>query len=138
MKKVFIDTNVLIDYLAKRTPFYEEAKRIFLLCKEGKVELYISALSFTTIYYVLRKQYASSEQLLSLLKDLRLLVHVASTNDDVIGLALNSTFSDFEDAVQHYTAKSVHVQCIVTRNVKDYKEAEMPVFTPNEFLQFSM
>ncbi len=133
MKRIYLDTNVVIDFLANREPFCKAAHDIFLMGKDERVKLYISALSFTTIYYVLRKQY-ESERLLSLLRDLRVMVVVAVTNDDIIEQALDSRFSDFEDAVQYYTAESVDADYIVTRNVKDYSYANISVVTPDELL----
>ncbi len=131
MKKIFIDTNVVIDFLANREPFHKAAYEVFLMGGDEKVKLYISALSFTTIYYVLRKQY-EAERLLSLLRDLRLLVAVVATNDYIIEQALESNFSDFEDAVQYYTAASVGADYIVTRNTRDYSHASISVVTPGE------
>ncbi len=131
MKKLFIDTNVVIDFLANREPFHKAAYKVFLMGGSEKARLYVSALSFTTIYYVLRKQY-EAEHLLSLLRDLRLLVAVVATNDYIIEQALESNFSDFEDAVQFYTAASVGADYIVTRNTKDYSHASISVVTPGE------
>ncbi len=131
MKKLFIDTNVVIDFLANREPFHKAAYKVFLMGGGEKARLYVSALSFTTIYYVLRKQY-EAERLLSLLRDLRLLVAVVATNDYIIEQALESNFSDFEDAVQFYTAASVGADYIVTRNTKDYSHASISVVTPDE------
>lgn len=131
--RVFLDTNIVIDYLSKREPFGEKACRIFLLSQETEVELCISALSFTTIYYVLRRE-CPHWKLLELLEDLRSLVTVLSTDNEIIEKAIKSDFSDFEDAVQYYTALSAGSNFIVTRNVKDYTAAKVAVLTPQEFL----
>ena len=132
-RKIFLDTNVVIDYLAKRVPFGEEAFRIFSLSPRYH-QLCISALSFTTVFYVLRKHHEHG-MLLDMLTSLQQLVEVLPTDDDIIRLALNSGFSDFEDAVQYYTASAGNVSLIVTRNPKDFGKAVIPVYTPTEFLQ---
>lgn len=134
--KVFLDTNIVIDYLSKRKPFGEKACLIFLLGQEpeSEVELCISALSFTTIYYVLRRE-SSHQKLLGLLEDLRSLVMVLPADDEIIGKAIKSDFADFEDAVQYYTALSAGSDFIITRNVKDYAMAEVPVLAPEDFLK---
>lgn len=131
--KVFLDTNIVIDYLSNREPFGDKARRIFLLVEEQDVELCVAALSFTTIYYVLRKQCRHGE-LLDLLEKLCFVVSVVSTDNNIIANAIKSEFTDFEDAVQYYTALSAEVDYIVTRNTKDYVVSEIPVFTPDEFL----
>lgn len=131
--KVFLDTNIVIDYLSNREPFGGKAKQIFYLSETSDVELCVAALSFTTIYYVLHRQ-CEHRRLLDLLEKLRSLMTVVSTDEKDIANAIKSDFSDFEDAVQYYTAFSANVDCIVTRNTKDYRMSEIPVYTPDDFL----
>ena len=132
-KKIFLDTNIVIDYLSNRIPFGEDALRIFSLPPQ-QCQLCISALSFTTIFYVLRKHFNRSE-LLEMLNSLKLLVEVLPTDEDVISSALQSEFSDFEDAVQYHTALYGNASFIITRNTKDFGQSTIPVYTPSEFLQ---
>ena len=132
-KKVFLDTNIIIDYLSNRKPFGEDALRIFSL-PPLQCQLCISALSFTTIFYVLRKHFNRSE-LLEMLNSLKLLVEVLPTDEDVISSSLQSDFSDFEDAVQYHTALYGNASFIITRNTKDFGQSTIPVYTPSEFLQ---
>ena len=132
-RKIFLDTNIVIDYLSKRVPFGEEAFRIFSLSPRY-YQLCISALSFTTVFYVLRKHHEHG-LLLDMLISLQQLVEVLPTDDDVITLALKSDFLDFEDAVQYYTAVAGNASIIVTRNPKDFGKAAIPIYTPTEFLQ---
>ena len=135
-KRIFLDTNIVIDYLANRQPFAEDAYQIFIQSEMPDIELCISALSFTTIYYVLRKE-CGHQQLLELLEKLRSLVIVLPTGNDVIKKALESKFSDFEDAVQYYTAIAGASDSIITRNVKDYTLSQIEVLTPAQFLKKS-
>ena len=132
-KKIFLDTNIVIDYLSNRIPFGEDALRIFSLPPQ-QCQLCISALSFTTIFYVLRKHFNRSE-LLEMLNSLKLLVEVLPTDEDVISSSLQSDFSDFEDAVQYHTALYGNASFIITRNTKDFGQSTIPVYTPSEFLQ---
>lgn len=132
-KKIFLDTNIVIDYLSNRKPFGEDALRIFSLPPQ-QYQLCISALSFTTIFYVLKKHFNRSE-LLDMLNSLKILVEVLPTDEDIISSSLQSDFSDFEDAVQYYTALNGNTSFVLTRNPKDFGKANIPVYTPSEFLQ---
>ena len=132
--KLFLDTNILIDYLAKRQPFAEDACRMIMMCCQKKYELCMSSLSFTTIYYVLKKQYGH-EHLMSLLSDINGLITVSTVDGKIIQQALDSNFTDFEDAVQCYTAVACNANVLVTRNVKDFCHSPLLVRTPNEFCE---
>lgn len=130
--KLFLDTNVVLDYLAKRQPFAEDAHHIIL---EGSLRgwvLCISALSFTTIDYVLRKLY-DQEQRIALLTDISNLFTICSVDGTIIQEALCSKFTDFEDAVQYHTAKSYDIDILITRNTKDFTHSTIPVQSPTEF-----
>ncbi len=129
--KLFLDTNVVIDYLAKRQPFAEDANRMITWCLQKKYELCLSALSFTIIYYVLKRQYGH-DRLVALLSDLLSLMTVGEVDDDVLQHALASEFTDFEDAVQCYAAIACGADVIVTRNVKDFGHSPLLVRTPAE------
>ena len=132
-RRIFLDTNIVIDYLAKRMPFAEDALSVFSLSPLHN-QLCISSLSFTTIYYVLRKNYVR-EQLFDMLGTLYSLVEVLPTEESAIFLSIRSDFHDFEDAVQYYTALAGNADVIVTRNLKDYTKSTIPVLTPSELLK---
>lgn len=132
-RRIFLDTNIVIDYLAKRVPFAEDALSVFSL-SPLHTQLCISSLSFTTIYYVLRKNF-EREQLLDMLETLYSLVEILPTDESAIFLSIRSQFHDFEDAVQYYTALAGNVDVIVSRNSKDYINSTIPVFTPSELLK---
>lgn len=133
MKKVFLDTNVVVDLLDKREPFCEDAVRLFTLAYKKKVELFISALTYSTAAYLLRKH--GKEEVRLLLGNLRRLSEVAKIGESEVDDALSSAFEDFEDALQYYSAVSKKVDVIVTRNQKDFANSKIPVLSPNEFLQ---
>lgn len=129
---LFLDTNVVIDYLAKRESFAEDIYRLIMACSSRDWQLSISALSFTTIYYVLHKQ-CEHKQLLDLLSDVRKAFCVCDVDGEIIKHALHSDFHDFEDAVQCFTAQKADADVIITRNVKDFVSSPILVKTPKEF-----
>ena len=130
--RIFLYTNIAIDYLANRIPFGKDAMTIFSLSPHRN-QLCISSLSFTTIFYVLRKHFEQN-QLIDMLDSLQSLVEVLPVNDKIIDEALHSNFNDFEDAVQYFSAQLGQVDYIITRNPKDFKNTSIPVYTPTEFL----
>jgi predicted nucleic acid-binding protein len=132
--KVFLDTDVALDHLADRQPFAEYAHRLFALAEKAEITLCLSALSFSNLYYILRKLVGHGEAL-ALLGKLKQLVRVSAVGEAEIQPALANSFKDFEDAIQHFTAKAEgDVSAIITRNKADYAGSEIPVLSPDEFL----
>ena len=103
--KVFLDTDVVLDHLADRQPFAEHAHRLLALAETGRLTLCVSALSFSNLYYLLRKLKGHGDAL-ALLGKLRSLVRVSAVTETEIQAALASSFNDFEDAIQHFAAKA--------------------------------
>jgi predicted nucleic acid-binding protein len=134
MEKVFIDTNVVIDLLAKREPFYLEAQELFSLGDKKEVDLYISSLTFANAYYSVAKHYKSTDTKKYMAK-FKVLIKVLNFEDKNIELGLTSDFNDFEDAVQYYIALENECDVIVTRNKKDFKNSKIPVMTADEFVK---
>ena len=135
MKKLFLDTNIVLDLLAKRDPFYNEAASLFSMADKKKIQLSVSALTFATVNYIVSRQ-KSEEEAKIILRKLKLLVHVVSLDGKVVDLSLNdSDFTDFEDALQYYSALENGVDVIITRNLKDFKMAQLPVMTAGQFLK---
>ena len=132
--KIFLDTDVALDHLADRQPFAEHAHRLLALAETGELSVCASSLSFTNLYYILRKLKGHAEAL-ALLGKLKLLVRVSPVTELEIQSALASRFKDFEDGVQHFSAKAEgNISAIVTRNKADYSASEIPVLSPDEFL----
>jgi predicted nucleic acid-binding protein len=138
MKEVFLDTNVIIDYLSRREPFAKSALALFSLAESHRLKIDISAISHTTIYYVLRKNNLHQ----TIIKNLTLLSGlccVLPVNQVVLAQAMQSDFRDFEDAVQYYSALQNKKCCaIITRNPKDFTDARIAVMTPDEFLKVNL
>jgi len=134
MKKIFVDTDVVIDLLAKRQPFYDDAARLFSLADKGKIEINVSSLTFANTNYILSKILTSSKSREILLK-FKILVEVLPLNEKIIDLSLSDkSFSDFEDGLQHYSALENNSKVIITRNLRHFKNSKLPVNTPKEFM----
>lgn len=133
MKKVFIDTDVILDLLVDREPHSGSAQELFILLDQKTVEGYVSSLSFSNIHYVLRK-IKSNRETVQTLRKLKAMVQILPVDGDTIESALASNFSDFEDAIQYYTALENEIPCLVTRNTKDYQKARLTVCTAEEYL----
>ena len=132
--KIFLDTDVALDHLADRQPFAEYAHRLFALAETGELTVCVSSLSFSNLYYVLRKLKGHADAL-ALLGKLKLLVRVSAVTEAEINSALSSSFKDFEDAIQHFAAKAEGgVSAIVTRNKADYSASEIPILSPEDYL----
>lgn len=134
MKNLFLDTNIIIDMLANRQPFSVAAAKLFDLAEKGKVKLFVSALSYSNIYYIVKK-ICTHKEMIALLQDLENLTETLDVTKLVISKSLMSDFKDFEDAIQYNTAiSSKEITIIVTRDAKDYKNSVLSVLTPDEVL----
>jgi predicted nucleic acid-binding protein len=134
MKNVFVDTNILIDLLADRRPFSKFAIEIFDLADKKKINLFTSSHSIATTHYVLKK-YIKEQELRDVLYSLLDYLDVVSIDVSIIKKSLLSRHPDLEDAIQIFAAHSIkNLDFIVTRNVNDFKEAELPVLPPDELL----
>ncbi|MEL7672085.1 hypothetical protein SDC9_72553 [bioreactor metagenome] len=133
-KEVFIDADIVLDLLCKREPFYSYAAEVFTMGDTGIIKLVTTPLVFANVFYILRKV-SGIEKAKELLRKLRIMVGVVSLNDKVIDLALNSAFNDFEDGIQFFAAREQGIKLLLTRNVKDYKAADLIIQTPEEYLK---
>jgi len=133
MNKVFVDSDVILDLLAHRIPHFHFAALLFTFADMKKIELYTSPTVFCNVFYILRKE-IGIEKAKTALRKLRLIINIVDSSEKTIDCALNSDFSDFEDAIQYYTAQNHNLSVIVTRNVKDYKDSKLNVETPEMFL----
>ena len=133
-KKIFVDSDIVLDVLCKRDPYYEYAAKIFSLADMKKLTVYTTSLVVANVYYILRKA-IGIEKSKEALRKLRLLVKIISVEEREVDLALNSSFSDFEDALQYYTAVKHGMETLLTRNIKDYKERDLIIQTPEQFIK---
>lgn len=134
MRKVFLDTNIILDFLGEREGFYEPAAKVVTLADLKKIKIYTSAISIASTYYLLTK-YENHESAIEKIRKFKVLCNISVTDDEVIDKALNSKFKDFEDSIQYFSAIACGCTTIVTRNDKDFKNALIPIMDPIVFLQ---
>ena len=134
MRKLLIDTNIVLDLLAKREPFYKSAAQVFSLADKHKLKLTVSSLTFANTNYVLTRL-KSAKEAREILRKFKILVKILSLNEKIVDLALNDEdFKDFEDGLQYYTAVENNQDFIITRDLRDFKQAKIPVMTAEEYL----
>ena len=132
MKKVFLDTNILVDLIADRKPFSKYSIEIFKKAEEKKIKLFTSSHSIATTHYLLKK-YLEEKILRDVLYNLLDYVTVIAVDTDVLKKGLRSKHRDFEDSIQILCASTIEkIDCIVTRNTKDFRDSEILVLTPDE------
>ncbi|MEN8139156.1 MAG: PIN domain-containing protein [Bacteroidota bacterium] len=135
MKSILIDTDIILDFFFDREPFSENAAEIFSLCESKTIKGYITPVIISNTYYLLRK-IASHDKVLEKLNQLLLITNVLIMDREVVINAINSKFKDFEDALQNYSAiKHGKIEAIITRNIKDYKNSDIGIFTPETYLK---
>lgn len=133
--KVFLDTNILLDVLVERDnkEFTENATTILGLGSNRVLDLYMSVLSVTTIAYVLRNMTAVKKK--GIIKDLVSIVKVLPSLPEHVENMLECQMNDIEDAMQVQSATEGQCDVIVTRNTTDFRDAGLPVISPEEFLK---
>lgn len=133
-KSIFLDTNILVDIVAKRKIFADNAIAIFNYCENNKIEMFTTSHSIATLHYIAKK-IVDEKELRSIIEDLLDTISIIGVSEITLRKSLKSNHKDFEDAIQIVVAQSIiDMDCIVTRDLKDYKNAEISVFTPDEFL----
>ena len=137
MQKLFIETNIVIDLLAQREPFYSESALLFSRADKKKIKLGVSSLTIANTHYILQQQMSASKAKM-VLRKLKLIVDIYPLDNKIISLALNDDmFTDFEDALQYFTAIEHKQDAIITRNVKDYKKSQLPIHIAKEYLSYA-
>ncbi len=131
--KVFVDTNVLLDVLANRKAFYDDSVTIWTRAERGEIEGMVSAISFTNIFYIIRKL-SSRKSALQAMVQLRDTFTPVACDAQVLNQAIDADFKDFEDAIQFFSASRAGATCIVSRNPDHFPRSEPPVLSPAEFL----
>ena len=135
VNKILVDTNVLLDYLLEREPFFDDAKKVILSCVDGNIKGCIAAHSIPNIFFILRKDYNAKERR-EVLSKLCTLFDVEGIDKAKLlsGLA-NENFSDFEDCLKMECAKSYGADYIVTRNVLDYVASQVKAIEPKDYVK---
>jgi predicted nucleic acid-binding protein len=131
--RIFFDTNVVLDLLGERAPFYDAAARIATLADKGMIHLVVSALTYSTVYYVLSK-FEDKDQVKEKIRKFKVIAETSDLTDKVIDKGLSSGFSDFDDSMQYYCAVEKECKILISRNSKDFRESDIPVLSPEEYL----
>ncbi|MDD4890478.1 MAG: PIN domain-containing protein [Phycisphaerae bacterium] len=131
--KVFVDTNVLLDVLARREPFYADSAGVWTLTEAGRVNGFVSAVSLPTLFYLLSRSRGRREArgAMALLRDIFTLV---PTDAQIISRAIDCDIEDFEDAIQFFSALRAGAATLITRNPKDFPTTDVSIQTPTQFL----
>lgn len=133
MKKIFFYSDIMLDVTLRREQFYLSALNLFELCHKQKITAVTSSTAFINTNYFLRKLAPANRW--TSLQRLRSVLSIIDVTEAMIDMALKDEQADFEDAVQYYAAMSARVDFIITRNIKDYKQATIPVLTAEQFLR---
>ncbi|MEM9920993.1 MAG: PIN domain-containing protein [Bacteroidota bacterium] len=133
--KIFIDSDIVIDLFTDRLPFANPASEIFELSEQKEIQLYLSTASINNIYYIVRR-YLGHKNTLKVIEELVEMTIIVGTTKSEILQALRNNFKDFEDSIQYSCAMTIDgVEAILTRNIKDYTNSEIAVFTPENYLK---
>lgn len=133
MRRLLVDTNIVLDLLGRRMPYFSEAAKLFNMAEKKQVLLYVSSLSIVNVHYVLKK-YKNESETRTIIRNLKLIVDELPVDKRITDLALNSDFDDFEDAIQFFTALEGKQEIIITRNLNEFKKSTLPVMTAAEFI----
>ena len=133
MKRLFVDTNIVMDLLERREQFFQEAQELFTLADKNEVKLFVSALTIANVHFLLFKHVKMEAR--KVLAKFKVLVEVLPLTDKILDLALTSDQKDFEDAIQYFTAIDHDMEIFITRNKKDFKNLSLPILTAKEFLK---
>jgi predicted nucleic acid-binding protein len=131
--KVFVDTNILLDVLGRREPFYTDSARVWTLAETGQVEGFASAPSLPTLFYLLRRTMGqkAARKAVGILRDIFSLVPLDA---QITNQAIDADIQDFEDAIQFFSALRCGAGALITRNTKDFPGGDVAIQTPAEFL----
>ncbi|MBO6533012.1 MAG: PIN domain-containing protein [Muricauda sp.] len=133
-RRIFVDTNVMLDLLGEREPFYAPIAKIATLAERKKLTMVVSPISFATVNYFLSK-YESPKIAKEKLRKFKILCEICSMDEQTVEKGLNTPIKDFEDALQYFSATESGCEIIITRNGKDFKHSLLPVMTASEFLK---
>ena len=132
-RTLFLDADVILDLLAKRQPWFTDSATILMEIQAGNYQGVTSVTIFANVFYILRKTLGHKAAKQALIKK-KSLLNIMVTSEASLDQALLSGFTDFEDALQYYTAQNGGANLLLTRNIKDYKPEKLPVMTPKQFL----
>ncbi|MCL2093534.1 MAG: PIN domain-containing protein [Treponema sp.] len=131
-----MDTNIVLDVLMKRDPFYEDSTIILYLAKALEITALIASISICNIFYILRRSGKNLDDTYQEINKLSSIFSVVPVSDTTITKAITLRWNDYEDAVQFIAASENKAEYIITRNKEDYRNSDIPCMTPTEFIAF--
>ncbi|MDR9399658.1 PIN domain-containing protein [Salibacter sp.] len=131
--RLFLDTNVILDLLGERDPYYDSIAKLATLADKELITLVASPISFATVNYFITK-FESAKIAQEKLRKFKIICELCNLDEQIIEKGLNSSFKDFEDALQYFSAVDSDCDIIISRNAKDFKKALLPVMTAGEYL----
>jgi len=133
--KIFMDSDVVIDFFTDRDPHVNPASELFELNEQGIIKIFLSAVSINNIYYIVRR-FLGHNKAIQVIESLTEMTEIIGTTKNEILQALKNDFSDYEDSIQYSSALTIQkLDAIITRNIKDYKNSKIAVMTPHSFIQ---
>ena len=136
MDKLFLDANIVVDFLCERSnDFYLPAARLMVKSYNKEIELCCSTLTLATASYFMEKGKISQTEIFHKISDMISICELADVDREIVEQALSSEFTDFEDAMQYFSAKKWGADIIITRNKKDFLNSQLPVYEPMEYLE---
>ena len=133
-KRLFLDTNVILDLLGERDPFYDSIAKLASLADKEELILVVSPISFATLNYLISR-FESAKVAQEKLRKFKIICEICKLDEHIIDKGLNSDFKYFEDALQYFSATDSNCDIIITRNGKDFKKSLLPVMSADEYLQ---
>lgn len=132
--RVLIDTNIVLDFLLQREPFFQDAELLFQAIDMGQIIGYVTATTLTDIFYISRRHTRSIEQARQAVLETLTVMAICPIDRAVLESAFNSGLADFEDAVQIFSAVAQGLDAIVTRDVQGFLSSSVPVLSVEELL----
>jgi predicted nucleic acid-binding protein len=132
MKKLLIDTNIVIDIVIAREPFLIDSEKVFEVIDNIEVKGFLTSNTITDIYFVVKKS-EGHKKTIEILKEMLNFLEIIAVDKEIILNSLESGITDFEDAIQYFSALENEIDFIITRNKKDFKNSKIPLLTPKEY-----
>jgi predicted nucleic acid-binding protein len=133
MNRLFLDTNIVLDFITERTPFFDSIASIISLVDKNDFTFVVTPLSYATIFYLTSKN-GKQQYALDRLVRFKIVCEICIMDEQIVESALHANMKDFEDALQYFSALKAGCDVIITRNGKDFKKSDLPIMTPSEFL----
>ena len=135
MKKIFLDTNILLDVILKRRFYLQNSILVWSDCERKIIDGYVSAISLNNIHYILRK-YVSSPRTLEYLKCILNIFKIVPLDSTILYQAIDSPERDFEDTIQILSALQIKADCILTRDIEHFKTQRIPIVVPANYIKW--